>query len=447
MGLGSDGGLLLPEHIPDVRDRLPAWRELSYPELATEVMALFADDIAADELAALARQSYAGFRHDEVAPVRALGGLYLQELFHGPTLAFKDLALQFLGNLFSHILERHGSTLNILAATSGDTGSAAIHGVRGKPNIHIFVLHPHGRVSPLQERQMTTVPDANVHNIAIEGSFDDGQQIIKALFGDLPFKARYRLGAVNSVNWARVLAQIVYYVYATLLVQAHSGAKQVRFCVPTGNFGNIMAGYLARRMGLPIGELLLATNENDILRRFFATGIYERNAVRRTLSPSMDIQVASNFERYLYYALGEDPRAVRDAMERFRAEGRLDLREVSGAGADDPVFRSAAGDTGATLDCIRRTFLEQQYVLDPHSAVGVAVAQAHRSPMPTVCLATAHPAKFPEAVAQAIGPENVVHHDILERLADLPARCAVLPASEDAVRAHIREALDGGGSP
>ena len=299
-GLARDGGLFLPDQIPDARARLDAWRRLPYADLAFEIMRLFADDIPDDTLAEMIRKSYAAFRHAEVTPVVQAGGIHILELFHGPTLAFKDVALQFLGNLFEHVLAKTGAEMNIVAATSGDTGSAAIYGVRGRARIRIFVMHPHGRVSPVQERQMTTVTDANVHNLAVDGTFDDCQDIVKALFNDLAFRDANRLGAVNSINWARVLAQTVYYFYAAFRVQDATGAAQVRFAVPTGNFGDIFAGYVAWRMGLPIDKLVLATNENDILARYFGTGAYSLGDVAPTLSPSMDIQVASNFERYLY---------------------------------------------------------------------------------------------------------------------------------------------------
>jgi len=308
MGLADDGGLLIPQAVPDAAGRLGAWRGLDYPALAFEVMRLFATDVPEDDLRELIGRTYGaacGAAYGgPVAPTVRVGAVHVLELFHGPTLAFKDVALQLLGNLFSCILGRTGGRLNILGATSGDTGSAAIHGCRGRPGIRIFILHPHGRISPIQERQMTTVLDENVHNIAIEGTFDDCQRIVKALASDLEFKAACSLGAVNSINWARVLAQIVYYFKAFFDVSEASGARQVRFCVPTGNFGDILAAWYAARMGLPVERLILATNENDILARFFRTGRYERGTLQQTLSPAMDIQVASNFERDLYYRVG-----------------------------------------------------------------------------------------------------------------------------------------------
>ncbi|MDJ0805853.1 MAG: threonine synthase, partial [Gammaproteobacteria bacterium] len=310
MGLATDGGLLLPESFPQVDgEALQRWSSLPFAELAVEVMQPYvADDIGREDLQRLAHESYDSFDHPEVTPVVDAGAHKILELFHGPTAAFKDVALQFLGNLFEFLLERSGGHLNILGATSGDTGSAAIYGVRGKERIHIFILHPHNRVSPIQERQMTTVLDANVHNIAIQGNFDDGQRIVKELFNDLAFKHDYRLGAVNSINWARILAQVVYYFYAWGRITGGDTGRKLSFSVPTGNFGDIFAGYVALRMGLPVERLILATNRNDILTRFVATGIYQAGQVYHTSSPSMDIQVASNFERYLYFVMDRDPR-------------------------------------------------------------------------------------------------------------------------------------------
>ena len=433
-GLAPDGGLLIPDEIPDVRDRLAAWSRLSYQELTFEVLRLFVDIPDAD-LRRLIERSYAPFRHPEIAPSWRVGPVDVVELWHGPTLAFKDIALQFLSNFFQYTLERRGGRLNVLGATSGDTGSAAIHGIRGQPRINIFMMHPRGRVAPLQERQMTTVLDANVHNLAVEGTFDDCQTILKTLFRDLAFKERYRLGAVNSVNWARVLAQIVYYFSAGLYVLHREGAERVRFAVPTGNFGDVLAGWYAGQMGLPISRLVLATNENDILARFFATGVYARGEVVKTLSPSMDIQVASNFERYLYYRVGRDPTRLRALMEAFDRD-RLLTVAPGPDGAVDPVLAAGVGDRDATLETIRRYHHDHGYLLDPHTAVGIHVAERHLAEgEPMVCLATAHPAKFSAAIAEAIGEE--ARHPVLDRLAELPTRCASVPNDPEAVRAFI----------
>ncbi|MDD5677251.1 MAG: threonine synthase [Kiritimatiellae bacterium] len=436
-GLARDGGLFLPVSIPDVRAELPAWAGLDYGALALEVMRRFAD-LPADDLRAIIGSSYATFRHPEVTPVVSVNGVHILELFHGPTLAFKDVALQFLGRVFEYYLAHSVRRLNILAATSGDTGSAAIAGVRGRFGLRIFVLYPLGRISPAQERQMTTVPDTNVFCLAVQGSFDDCQRIVKAIFQDLPFRDRYELGAVNSINWARLLAQIVYYFYGAFRVMARTGARTVRIAVPTGNFGDIFAGYLAARMGLPVSRLILATNENDILSRFFNTGVYRSGKVQATLSPSMDIQVASNFERYLYYRVGNNPREVCRLMETFVQSGELRMEGVSDVGADQFI---AAG-TCATADAlatIREFYKQHEYLLDPHSAVGVNVGRRFLSrDEPMIALATAHPAKFADAIRQATG-RDIARHPALDALANLPQRRTVLPAETDAVRDFIRK--------
>jgi threonine synthase len=335
--------------------------------------------------------------------------------------------------------------MNIVAATSGDTGSAAICGVRGRDRIRIFVMHPLGRVSPLQERQMTAVLDDNVFNIAVRGTFDDCQNILKALFNDIPFKRSAALGSVNSINWARVLAQIVYYFYGAFRAMEATGAKRVRFAVPTGNFGDVLAGYFAARMGLPVSTLVLATNENDILDRFFRTGVYSIGAVRETLSPSMDIQVASNFERYLFYRLGGDAERVGRLMESFARDGMLSApAPASEAG---PKWVSGSCDTARTLSTIRRYHAEHGCLLDPHTAAGVAVGERNLSAEePMICLATAHPAKFPEAVRRATGSDQA-HHPLLDALENAQTRCDVLPADAGAVRSYVeRRSATGSGS-
>jgi len=434
MGLADDGGLLVPWTIPDVRDRLDTWRMLSYPDLAFEVVRLFAADIDTADLCDAVGRAYGEAFGEGVAPVVRVGDLFVMELFHGPTLAFKDVALQLLGNLFEYTLARRQGGMNILAATSGDTGSAAIHGVRGRRGIRIFVMHPHGAVSPIQQRQMTTVLDDNVHNLAVRGSFDDCQNIMKALAGDLAFKSACRLGAVNSVNWARVMAQIVYYFKAAFEVTAATGAAAVRVCVPTGNFGNILAGWYACRMGAPISQLILATNRNDILARFFATGEYSLGKVWRTLAPSMDIQVASNFERYLYYRVGEDPAALRERMRRFRETRRLRI-EPDAAGAIDPLLASGSADERQILDAIATAWRSHGYLMDPHTAAGVSVARrvADEGGDPIVCLATAHPAKFPGAIRKAVG-EDIARHPSIERLMQMAMRCTVVDNDAEQVR-------------
>jgi threonine synthase len=433
-GLAPDGGLLLPERLPDLGAELDSLRGLSFVETAVAVLGHFVDDIEPSALRALIERSFASFDDPEITPLRQLGGLNVLELFHGPTLAFKDIALQFLGNLFEHILGARHTSMNIVGATSGDTGSAAIAGVRGKQGIGIFILYPAGRTSALQELQMTSVLDDHVHCLAIEGSFDDCQAIMKSLFNDAPFKSRHRLGAVNSVNWARVLMQIVYYVHTGLGLD-DGGRRKVSFSVPTGNFGDIFAGYLALRMGVPIERLVLATNENDILSVFFNTGVYRRGTVRYTISPSMDIQVASNFERFLFYRLGGDSARLRAFMEAFSAGGSA---QIDDGHPIEPHIIATSIDAEATLATIRDVYREHGYVVDPHTAVGIAAAQRLEIPAPVVCLATAHPAKFPESVDRAVGMP-IARHERLERLKSLPTRRTVLPASVDAVRAFVAE--------
>ena len=427
-GLAPDGGLLVPARIPDISPELGALQRLGFIGLAKALLPRFIDDIPRADIEGLVDAAYESFSDPGVVRLESVGNIPVLELFHGPTLAFKDVALQLLGQLFDYILKARRQRLNILGATSGDTGSAAIAGVRGRPAIDIFVMYPHRRVSPLQELQMTTVTDDNVHCIAVEGSFDDCQRLMKSVFGDLDFKARYALGAINSVNWARVLAQIVYYGYASLKIPG-----PVSFCVPTGNFGNIFAGYLAKRMGFPIHRLILATNENDILSVFFRTGLYRRGRVRFTISPSMDIQVASNLERFLYYHLGEDTAALRAFMDDFDSTGQARL-----APPDSDVFLAATVDTPGTLAAIREIYQETGYVADPHTAVGLAAARRVEVEGTVACLATAHAAKFPEAVDEAVG-KPVARHPALAALQDKPTRRTVIPAQLDAVKQLIRE--------
>lgn len=324
------------------------------------------------------------------------------ELFHGPTLAFKDVALQFLGNLFEEILKNNDIRLNILGATSGDTGSAAIHGVRGKERINIFMLHPKGKVSPIQEKQMTTVLDKNVFNVAVEGTFDDAQSIVKQIFNDLEFRDKYHLGAVNSINWARVMAQIVYYFYAAFRFREKYPSTEIVFSVPTGNFGDIYAGYLAKKMGLPIKRLILATNENDILYRVLETGEYKISSVKSTLSPSMDIQIASNFERYVFDITGQKGEVVAQKMKTLAETGKFDLTAEE-HNATKSVFLPVRVNTKETLETIRK-YKVKGVLLDPHTAVGVAAAEKSGFSQ-VIALSTAHPAKFSEAVVNAIGEE------------------------------------------
>ena len=440
-GLAEDGGLLVPDSLPQVRDQLPQWRNLSYQELSLEIVRSFTGGaIPEADLRGQIEQAYRSFTHPEVTPVRTLGRLHLLELFHGPTFAFKDVALQLLGHLFEHVLKKRRQPLRILGATSGDTGSAAIHGMRGHKGISVFMLHPKGRVSPVQERQMTTVLDANVHNIAVEGLFDDAQHIVKELFGDLEFKTRHHLGAVNSINWARILVQIVYYFYAWGRVSSNSG-EAVNFVVPSGNFGNVLAGHYARQMGLPIHRLVVATNENDILHRFFSKGEYHTAGVRQTLSPSMDIQISSNFERYLFDLSGRSPKQLRRWMQDFQETGCLTI-EGERLQTAQATFGSARVDEAGTLRAIRETYKEYGYLLDPHTAVGVEAAKQVDLEGPVVCLACAHPAKFSSAVHQAAGTTPEMPPPLAE-LENLETRCAVLPAQAGAVREYLTQVLNG----
>ena len=436
MGLATDGGLILPESIPQIdAATLAAWAELPYRELAFNVISLFATDIPKEELKELIDRSYASFEHPETTPVVRKDGVYILELFHGPTLAFKDVALQLLGNLFEYLLKERGEKMNILGATSGDTGSAAIAGVRGKENINIFILHPHLKTSPIQALQMTTVLDQNVHNIAVDGTFDDCQEIVKSLFNDLPFKKEYALGAVNSINWARVLAQVVYYFYAWGRLPER---KEVVFSVPTGNFGDIFAGYLAKRMGLPVSKLLLATNENNILSRFVASGDYSLGTVVQTVSPSMDIQLASNLERYLYYLFNESPQRVREAFAELQQTGRIvfSKEEIERVQSE---FLTCSVDEQMTLETIASFHKETGYLLDPHTAVGVRGAlERVKDGSDAICLATAHPAKFGEAVEKATGFPAPLP-PALAALEGLETRLEVMEADREKIKRFVQE--------
>lgn len=441
-GLAPDGGLYLPESWPQLSaDTLRSLRGASYVDVAVAVMAPFvAPTMTEAELRTLCTDAYAAFRHPGVVPVvplDAASDLHIVELFHGPTLAFKDVALQLLGHLFDHLLAAKGERVTVLGATSGDTGSAAIEGCRGRDAIDIFILHPEGRPSEVQRRQMTTVLDANVHNVAVQGTFDDCQDMVKAMFRDPKAREELRLTAVNSINWARVMAQIVYYVTTAL----HLGApdRKVSFCVPTGNFGDIFAGWCAARMGLPIERLIIATNDNDILARTLATGRYGMAGVSPTLSPSMDIQVSSNFERLLFTLTDGDAAQVRTWMDALATEGGFTLDPTTLARLR-AQFDAGTVDDAGTLAIIQTTWTQHHMLVDPHTAVGVGVAQRQpRTPgVPMAVLATAHPAKFPEAVEQATGQ----HPPLPEALADLyerPERATTLPNDRAVVEAWVRQ--------
>ncbi|AET62065.1 threonine synthase [Paenibacillus terrae] len=401
MGLADDGGLMVPEQIPVVSAAtLEQWATLSYRELLLEVFALYInDEIPREDLEQLVERSYASFRHPEVTPVKKINdSLYILELFHGPTFAFKDVALQFMGEFYSYVSKKQNEIIHILGATSGDTGAAAIQGVRGKEGIKICILHPHQKVSKVQELQMTTVDDENVLNLSVKGNFDDCQKVIKDLFADLDFKGKHHLRAINSINFVRILAQTVYYFYAYFRAQESAGTKKINVSVPSGNFGNIFSGFLAKKMGLPIHKLIIATNENNILERFVKTGEYKPGGFKSTYSPSMDIQVASNFERYLYYFLGEDAAKVTEYMNALQTEGRIvisaeDLQRVQ------QDFEALGASNEQCLELISKYKAEYDYLLDPHTACGIAAYEAHNGE-DEVCVtfATAHPAKFDEAI-------------------------------------------------
>eukprot|EP01133_Synstelium_polycarpum_P011176 gene11176-13020_t len=407
MGLAEDGGLIVPETIPQVdAETLAKWCTLSFQDLSFEILSLYIDrsDISAVDLKGIIDRSYSTFGDPRICPLHKLDqSTYILELFHGPTFSFKDVALQMLGNLFEHILERTNDTLAVVVATSGDTGSAAIHGLRGKRNIGLFVLYPEGKISPIQELQMTTVHDANVHPLAVaDTTFDEAQALVKALFSDLPFKRSARLGAVNSINWARILVQTVYYFYAHFQVQKLSSDRyppRISFSVPTGNFGDVLAGYYAKRMGLPIERLVVATNANDILDRFFRTGVYSRSSdVVATCTPSMDIKIASNFERYLYYACNEQAGELSHLMDDFNNGGSLQVTPAQLAAIQQEGMVSVSISPQETIETITRIHQAHNYLIDPHTAVGVAGARHYASPSTMVCLATAHPAKFGDTV-------------------------------------------------
>ncbi len=442
-GLASDGGLYVPATLPSFsRAEIAAMAALDYPELALKIIAPFVDDcVPAADLKAIIDDTYAEFRHNAVAPmVQLAANQWVLELFHGPTLAFKDFALQLLGRLLDYVLERKHQKVVIMGATSGDTGSAAIEGCKRCKNIDIYILHPHQRVSEVQRRQMTTVVGDKIHNLAVEGNFDDCQAMVKASFNDRSFLPADRsLVAVNSINWARIMAQIVYYFYAAVALGAP--ARPVAFSVPTGNFGDIFAGYLAHQMGLPVARLIIATNRNDVLHRVMTTSTYGRQPLAHTLSPSMDITVSSNFERLLFDLYDRDGAALADLMRRFDA-GDIVFSEAAMTRAR-ALFSSHCVSDQQTCEQIASSWRECAYLLDPHSAIGVAAALAADLPpeVPVITLATAHPAKFPDAIRSA-GLDQAVSLPLhLKDLFERPERFAVLPNSLAAVQAHMANSI------
>ncbi len=455
-GLAPDGGLYLPETYPQVdAAMLEKWRAVyrdsGYADLAFEVLSLYIDDIPPADLKALCRKTYTAevFGTQEIVPLRQLEpGLYLEALSNGPTLAFKDMAMQLLGNLFEYELARRGEELNILGATSGDTGSAAEYAMRGKKGVRVFMTSPQGRMSPFQQAQMFSLQDANIHNIAIEGVFDDCQDIVKAVSNDLAFKRTYKIGTVNSINWARLLAQVVYYFAGYFQATAATGAGKVSFTVPSGNFGNVCAGHVARMMGLPIDKLVVATNENDVLDEFFRTGVYRVRAsadTHETSSPSMDISKASNFERFVFDLLGRDAARVADLFgAQLSTQGRFDL-------SGDTTFQSAARHYGFAsgksthadrLQTIRDTFARFGTMIDTHTADGLKVAREQLSAgVPMIVLETALPIKFAATIEEALGqlPPRPARFEGIEAL---PKRVQLMPADAAAVKAYIASHVD-----
>lgn len=436
-GLADDGGLYVPETLPRFsQEEIASWAGLPYNELAFKVIKPFVDDcIQEADLKTMIDETYAGFNHIGVAPMVQLGNNeWILELFHGPTLAFKDFALQLLGRLMDHVLSERGERLVIMGATSGDTGSAAIEGCRHSKHLDIFIMHPYNRVSEVQRRQMTTLLNDNVFNIALEGNFDDCQEMVKDSFADQSFLQGLKLGAVNSINWARIMAQIVYYFSSALAVGGPH--REVSFSVPTGNFGDIFAGYLAKQMGLPIKQLVVATNRNDILHRVISGNDMSKGTLEHTLSPSMDIMVSSNFERLLFDVYGRDGAAIADLMKRFKTEsvslesGRWDtVREL---------FDSYAVDDATTCDVIKQVYQETGYLLDPHTAIGLKAAREcwKDKTIPMITLATAHPVKFPEPIVKA-GLESPALPAHLTDLYEREERFTVLPKDLSSVQAFI----------
>jgi len=426
-GLAPDGGLYLPEALPDLKPYLEAWSKLGYAELCEAFFAVFATDIDRAELKGIVERSYTKFDEPAIAPIRKLSDeLYVLELFHGPTLAFKDFALQLLGNLYEAQIARTGQPISVLGATSGDTGAAAIHGLLDKKGVKTFILYPDGRISPLQERQMTCTGADNVFPLAIKGSFDDAQTAMKTVFEDREFAAEVGLSAVNSINLARILAQCVYYLSAFFRLPEAVRA-QTTFVVPTGNFGNVLAGWLVQRMGVPIKGFQVATNQNDILHRLFETGIYELETVAPSVAPSMDIQVASNFERFLYYAEGRDTRKVREIIQTFKSTGKYVFENF-----DRGTFSSSRTDDAGITERIRSIYRQYDYLADPHTACGFT----DLADGPNLVLATAHPAKFPDTIKDAVGLDST--HPTLEALKTKAIVKHQIESTPEAIKAFMR---------
>ena len=449
MGLAPDGGLMLPEHYPQIdRATLDKWRGLAYADLAFEIMRLFATDIPEGDLRAIINRTYTAeaFGNAEITPVRTLSdGLKIQALSNGPTLAFKDMAMQFLGNAFEYVLKREGQTLNIVGATSGDTGSAAEYALRGKEGIHVFMMSPEGKMSAFQRAQMYSLQDENIHNIAVDGMFDDCQDIVKAIQNDAAFKEKYRIGTVNSINWGRVMAQVVYY-FAGYFKATKSNDETVSFCVPSGNFGNVCAGHIAKQMDLPIRRLMVATNENDVLDEFFKTGSYRPRTAAHThvtSSPSMDISKASNFERFIFDLTGRDAAEIETLWAEVGAGKGFNL-----AFALDKIRNEYGFVSGKSLHRDRLAVIKQVYeqdgeLIDPHTADGVKVARELREAGETVvCLETALAAKFADTIREAVGDVDIPRPAKLQGLEDLPQKVQNVPNQAEAVKEIIRNVLN-----
>ncbi|SIQ07067.1 L-threonine synthase [Rhizobium sp. RU33A] len=436
-GLARDGGLYVPREWPQMSKKaIRSLRGKSYEEVAFEVLLPFTNgEIEPDTFRAMIDEAYSTFKHPAVAPLVQTGAnTFVLELFHGTTLAFKDVAMQLIARLMDHVLEQRGERATIVGATSGDTGGAAIDAFAGRARTDIFILFPHGKVSPVQQRQMTSSQDENVHAIAVEGNFDDCQNLVKAMFNDVPFRDRVGLSGVNSINWARIMAQVVYYFTSAVALGAPD--RKVSFTVPTGNFGDIFAGYVAKKMGLPIDKLVIATNDNDILARTLKTGRYEMKGVSATTSPSMDIQISSNFERLLFEAYGRDASAIRSAMDGLKQSGAFEIQpEALKFIRKD--FRAGRATQKEVAKTIRAVLDETGYLLDPHTAVGVHVASKFEKPQsPMVVLATAHPAKFPAAVKSASGIDPALPAWLAD-LMDREERFEVLPAELKAIESFV----------
>ena len=446
MGLAPDGGLMLPEEYPQIDEAtLTQWRTLSYPELAFEIMQLFATDIPKDDLKTLIDKTYTvqAFGNPDITPVRTLkDGIKIIELSNGPTLAFKDIAMQFLGNAFEYVLKKKNERLTIIGATSGDTGSAAEYALRGKDNIEVFMMSPHGKMSEFQRAQMYSLDDKNIHNIAIKGMFDDCQDIVKALQQDAEFKAKYSLGTVNSINWGRILAQIVYY-FKGYFASTTDNSQKVSFCVPSGNFGNICAGHIAREMGLPIERLIVATNENDVLHDFFTTGKYSPRTADKTYvtsSPSMDISKASNFERFVYLLAEKNGEKIHTLWQDVNAGKGFDMSDLMANINGKYGFVSGKSTHADRIATIKQVYAEDNQLIDPHTADGIKVAREVRKEGEViVCAETALPAKFAETITEAVGQLDIPRPKHTDNIESLAQYVTVLDNDANLVRAQIEQ--------